>query len=281
MKESKKMISKSFFKFRFFLYTFNQSFRSAASRNNDIGDHSIVNELINKYPQLTKDHFPFVTFEMVNKLIAGYLKFNNFDHTFFLFCKEAKINENEIFGEQLVETLKNSLLYMKNEKKVKQNLKEDILSNFGVQLDLLSRVDILILQALLIEGKITIREILSHFGCDKTSLKNAFIKFNIEYPKLKRGRPSKSVEQKKINEILLYKKKFNVGYKMMTDVLQRKGYKVSQNQVRKVYENLGLFLFEKECDPGNVHKLRFVAPFVNQIWHTDLHYLKKEEEGEK
>ena len=220
---------------------------------------------------------------MVNKLIAGYLKFNNFDHTFFLFCKEAQIDENEIINEQLVEILKNSLLYMKNEKEVnkRQFSEENILSNFGDQLDLLSRVDILILKMYLEEGRTTIREVTSHFGCSNTSFKNIFRKHNIEYPKLKRGRPSKNVEQNVHDTILHYIRKFRVGYKRMTDVLLKKGFNVSQNQVRTVYENDGLFLFEKEYKPENDHKLRFVAPFVNQIWHTDLHYLEKREGEEQ
>ena len=216
---------------------------------------------------------------MVNKLIAGYLKFNNFDHAFFLFCKEAEINENEIIDDQIVEVLKNSLLCMKIEKEVmkRQFSEENILSNFGCHLDFLSRVDILILKMYLEEGRITIREITSHFNCSNTSLKKQFYKHNIEYPKLKRGRPLKSVDECVYNTITQYTQKFRVGYKRMTDVLLRKGFKVSQNQVRIVYENEGLFLFEKEYKPDNDHKLRFVAPFVNQIWHTDLHYLAKRE----
>ena len=83
------------------------------------------------------------------------------------------------------------------------------LSNFGTHIDLLSRVDILILKIFLEEEKITIRDITFHFSCSHSKIKNIFNKYNIEYPNLKRGIPLKNVEQNLRNEILLYTKKFS------------------------------------------------------------------------
>ena len=67
----------------------------------------------------------------------------------------------------------------------------------------------------------------------------------------------------------------------MTNVLLRMGYDVSENQVKRIYEVEGLYLFEKEYKPNNVHDLRFVATFINQIWHIDLHHLTKEGDDQK
>ena len=105
--QTKKLFVKLIFQFWCSFNKFNTAFNQAANVANDIGDHSIE---FNKYPPFHSFHSLNVTDEMVNKLIAGYLKFNNFDHTFFLFCKEAQIDENEIANEHLVEILKNSLL---------------------------------------------------------------------------------------------------------------------------------------------------------------------------
>ena len=261
-------------------YFFKTAQTPAAIRESDISGHSSE---FRKYSPFNNSNPYFVTIEMVNRLIAGYLRSNNFDHTFYLFCKEAKINENEVFDEKLVECLKNSLLYMKEEKKIQERhfSEEDILSNFGKHIDLLSRVDILILKMSIEEGRITIRDIASHFSCSHSKIKDIFHKYNIEYPKLKRGRPLKYAKQNLIDQILQYTKKFRVGYQRMTDVLHNMGFNISQNEVRHVYEQKGLFLYEKEYKPENEHILRFVAPFVNQIWHTDLHYLEKREGEEQ
>ena len=108
--------------------------------------------------------------EMVNKLIAGYLRYFNFDHTYFLFCKEAKIDENAIESEQLVECLQNSLLFMEIERDIKkhENIQADVLSEFDDQLDLLSKVDIIKLKFLLEEGKISV---LTYVQCTPQSQK--------------------------------------------------------------------------------------------------------------
>ena len=108
-----------------------------------------------------------------------------------------------------------------------------------------------------------------------------FKKFDIEYPKLKKGRKSKANVQNMINAILDYTKKHRVGYQRMTDFLLRMGYDVTENQVKRIYEVEGLYMFKKEYNPDNVHDLRFVVPFVNQIWHTDLHYLTREGDDQK
>ena len=221
----------------------------------------------------------YCSIEMVNKLIAGYLKYFNFDHTFFLFCKEANINPNDIENEQLVECLQNSLLFMKIEKDI--DVHKDVLDNFGNQLDLLSKADIIKLKTLMEAGIVTRRDICSRFKCSNSKIPKIFEKFDIQYPKLKKGRNPKCINPKVVDAILDYTKKFRVGYQRMTDVLLRKGFEVTQHQVKKIYENEGLYLFEKEYEPDNVHDLRFVAPFVNQIWHTDLHYLEKKEGDEQ
>ena len=57
----------------------------------------------NKHLSFNNCHPYFVTIEMVNRLIAGYLRSNNFYHTFFLFCKEANISETDVFDEELVD----------------------------------------------------------------------------------------------------------------------------------------------------------------------------------
>ena len=188
---------------------------------------------------------PF-SIEMVNKIIASYFKYFNFDHTFFLFCKEANIDENEIQEEQLVECLQKSLLFMKNEKDI--IVHKDVLDEFGNQLELLSKEDVIKLKALLEVGFISRKDICSRFNCSNSIIPKVFDKFVIKYPKLKKGRKPKYVDLKMVDEILDYTKKFRVGYQRMTDVLSRKGFAVTENQVKQIFETEGIYLFEKEIN---------------------------------
>lgn len=94
---------------------------------------------------------------------------------------------------------------------------------------------------------------------------------------LKQGRPEKYVEKATMKSIKEYSEKTKVGYQQCAFALN-----LSEWDVRKVYELLGLFVYEQEfLTEDNEHPNLFVAKYVGQLWHTDIHYIKYKENNEE
>lgn len=93
------------------------------------------------------------------------------------------------------------------------------------------------------------------------------------------GRPKNDISIDVNNYIKNYTSKANVGYKKLTKISQRDPNSpkdITEWKVRKVYEkeDLYVFLHEYKPDPKQLHPHAFVARYVGQAWHTDLHYLE-------
>ena len=75
-----------------------------------------------------------------------------------------------------------------------------------------------------------------------------------------------------ILRVFEYNDNFKVGYQRCHQALVSSGYPISEWDVRKIYEAEGLYNYEYNYVPKDVHTSRFVALYAGQIWHTDLHY---------
>ena len=82
-----------------------------------------------------------------------------------------------------------------------------------------------------------------------------------------------------------YLKKAHVGYQTMAKIAKRDPLApptLSEWKCRIIYEQYDLYQFVHlyKPDDSQDHPIRYVARYVNQAWHTDLHYLEKlPEEG--
>ena len=102
----------------------------------------------------------------------------------------------------------------------------------------------------------------------------------MKWPEIRKGRPIKTISEQDRLEIHKYKSTFNSGYQRVAEsVSKHLNKKVTAHSVQCVFEMDGLYTNEKEFVPTKTHKLRFVARYVNQIWHTDLKYWDKREKN--
>ena len=119
------------------------------------------------------------------------------------------------------------------------------------------------------------------FGMSRETLKKFCEEHNIAIPTKGRGRPSLSITPEQEEWISNYRRRANIGYHQMSRISSRYDVNVSDWGMRKNFEENERFLFKRKQSPKNEHPKRFVAKYAGQTWHTDLHYLKKEENEEK
>lgn len=103
---------------------------------------------------------------------------------------------------------------------------------------------------------------------------------------IKRGRPENKISKEAFSYIKNYKSIANVGYQKMSKISLKDPnapQKLDEWTVRKIFEkeDLYTFLHEYTPNPKDEHPNRFVARYINQAWHTDLHYLDIENEDRK
>ena len=89
----------------------------------------------------------------------------------------------------------------------------------------------------------------------------------------KRGRPAKEIQQSQVDFVLSYRESFNVGYQRMAQVSKVYTVPITKHQMVSIYKNNELFLYQKNIKKENCHKKMFTAKYVNQLWHTDIHYV--------
>ena len=119
----------------------------------------------------------------------------------------------------------------------------------------------------------TYRDISRQFNCSKDVILSVFHMCKLTPPSFSKGPKNHIPSEIQIIEVKNYALKFRVGYQRCCFALNLRGFSISEWTTRKIYELEGLFCFEKEYLPSNHHKLRFVAPYAGQLWHTDLHFL--------
>ena len=127
---------------------------------------------------------------------------------------------------------------------------------------------------LLINQKTTLQEIQKIFHTSKTTIKAVIKDFGLEIPVFKNGRRFKLPNNEEIQLVRNYLQKFRVGYQRCCEALILHETPLTEWKVRQIYEMEGLYMYEKEFKQKNCHLNRFVAPFIGQIWHTDLHFFK-------
>jgi transposase InsO family protein len=91
------------------------------------------------------------------------------------------------------------------------------------------------------------------------------------------GRPRLSLGPDEALAVAEYRDIRNVGYQRTADYLQRTGSSgLTEWGVRGIYESLDLYTERHAAEIPDEHPNRFVARYVGQVWHTDLHNLKPE-----
>lgn len=102
--------------------------------------------------------------------------------------------------------------------------------------------------------------------------------FDIQIPK--QGRPKTPLTQEEIDYIVQYNQKAHVGYITMAGIAKRDPFAPKSLTIWRchmVYEMEDLYQFLHLYRPTDDedHPNRYVARYINQAWHTDLHYLEK------
>lgn len=93
---------------------------------------------------------------------------------------------------------------------------------------------------------------------------------------LTEGRPQLQLEESLVQKVVDYRNNTKVGYQQCAFALN-----LSEWLVRTIYELKGLFIFEQEfLNTEEEHPNLFVAKYVGQLWHTDIHYIKYNEGDE-
>ena len=87
-----------------------------------------------------------------------------------------------------------------------------------------------------------------------------------------RGRPQRQISEAESQFCMQYKENYHVGYQRMADAAKRHNVVTSEWSIRKLYQEQHLFCFEK-TDKANDHPHLFVARYVGQLWHADIHYV--------
>ena len=119
------------------------------------------------------------------------------------------------------------------------------------------------------------------YGMSRDTLKAICREHKIEIPSKGRGRPAVIIPSDRKQWIADYRERANIGYQQLSRISGRYDVKVSEWAMRKNFQEEDLFLHRRKPDQKKMHPNRFVANFAGQTWHTDLHYLKKQQIEEK
>ena len=128
--------------------------------------------------------------------------------------------------------------------------------------------------------KVTVREFCKDNHISNKTLKKKFIIAGCDTNLIPKGRRHSTIDEMSMDEIIQYRCQYRCGYKrtqkainilrMEQDVYDR----LTQNKVHEFFKQRDMFVVIK-LTKKEKHKKRFVARFVNQIWHIDLHYFQK------
>lgn len=105
----------------------------------------------------------------------------------------------------------------------------------------------------------------------ESSLKLLFSQNNMNL-KHQGGQPvslDPAVIQHVINYVQLYRK----GLKTTSFRLQMIFPQLTEAVTKRIYEQFNLFKYKKQ-KKEKIYRIRYLAIFANQLWHTDLHYCK-------
>ena len=122
---------------------------------------------------------------------------------------------------------------------------------------------------------ITARAIKTHFQCTYKSFQN-IVQLHLNRPLVcDRGRPLFQPTPEVIDAVKSYLNKFVTGYRRVADAWSRRGQLLTDHQAYMIFKVINIPVEEE--DEKMKHPRRFMARYVNQLWHTDLHSLEKVE----
>jgi transposase InsO family protein len=149
---------------------------------------------------------------------------------------------------------------------------QNILGNFPQSISMLSHSELAQLAQMITERSVTTREIMGYFKCKINTVNGAFSKHGIPLPAVKKGRRHTAATAEEVKSVTEYRGKYNVGYQRTAFAMTKSGTPMTAYKVQTIFEENGLYTDEKEYQPESSHPNRFVAKYVNQLWHTDLKY---------
>lgn len=121
---------------------------------------------------------------------------------------------------------------------------------------------------------------MKYFKISRNTARSLCMELAIEIRK--KGRPALIITPEEANYVRKYKEEANVGYQRMSEVSKRdetSPQKMSEWKMRKLYKEENLCA--PKPPPKIPHTKRFVAKYCGQAWHTDLHYLERDDNEEQ
>ena len=142
-------------------------------------------------------------------------------------------------------------------------------------------IDIPKLHNILQKREITYKDIMKDYHCSKDMIIALMNEYKLTPPRFSVGRRRKLPTQALTQKIIKYAMQFGVGYQRCCQALKLHGFEITEWDTRFAYEVNGLYRFEKEYTPKKSHDSKFIAEYTGQLWHTDLHYLHKQNDSDE
>lgn len=118
---------------------------------------------------------------------------------------------------------------------------------------------------------VTLEDTAKTLSIGKERLKKIFVLLG--YPIKERGRPKKKFFEEDVYKILEIKAQYDIGYKRIKESYFEKVERFTFNDAFKIFNQQHLFTFHRH-QKIDEHPHEYVAQYVNQLWHTDLKFLK-------
>ena len=199
-------------------------------------------------------------------------KYNTIDD----FLNDFKTMKNNIIlihGSQSLTNILFSNLLTKVEKDIK-NLRQNFTeksyqSKFA--LEQLSKQETIEITNSINFENYPLNSILKQFHCKKNTFIKHISQYNLNLNESKRGRKEHKISEEDIQNVLNVRKFWKAGYKNISSTIDMPEWKT-----RKTLSIIIPPKQENDKNNNNQHLTRFHAKKVNYIWHTDIHYLKSE-----
>lgn len=136
----------------------------------------------------------------------------------------------------------------------------------------MENIDIELLQAihtLYINNQISQKEAAKRLHMRESRLKLLFTENNLKLKK--QGRQPVSIDPVIVQEVINYVQIYRKGYKTTSFRLKMMFPQLTESMTKRIYEEFNLFKYKKP-KKEKIYRIRYLALFANQIWHTDLHY---------
>lgn len=203
-----------------------------------------------------------------------YNSFQEFVNDFRLLSENTKMFRGDISRDYattlIIQNIVCSLIEkVSNTEELNTTEKIDLLTDFHRDILSTTKEEITKIKDFLQNQKLTLNDILQFFHCSYSTFRERFKTFEIEYPILRANKKRKEISAQHIEFIQSLHKTWDVGYQTMSHYLQ-----IPEWETRQIYTKL----FSKNIEENKndkKHTKRFFATEIHTVWHTDIHYLKK------